>query len=72
LHAAQWESAVARLERAELTRRRTGRDPVKRFCCTRQRVETIPMLQVGWAVGAASVCCFRPGREEGAAAKAPL
>lgn len=42
----QWENAVARLERAEMTRARTGREPTKRTGCCGELVETIPLLQV--------------------------
>ncbi|KAI8473306.1 MAG: hypothetical protein J3K34DRAFT_411580 [Monoraphidium minutum] len=41
----QWEQAVARLERAEMTRRRTGREPTKRAGCCGEAAEVIPQLQ---------------------------
>jgi hypothetical protein len=42
----EWENAVARLERAVMTRARTGREPTKRVqCCGGERVSAIALLQ---------------------------
>lgn len=38
---------MAKLERAELTRQRTGREPLQRTrYCSSEKVEVIPLLQV--------------------------
>jgi len=47
----QWEAAVANLERAEMTRQRSGREPRKRVgACSCETVEVIPQLQVGFGL----------------------